>query len=145
MAQKRLQLELNKIQKNPVEGFTLTKYDDLMYWEGIMDGPSDTPFETGKFKIRFKFENTYPFSPPSVQFLQPIFHPNIYRDGKICIDILQGDWSPAQNVGSIIQSLRSLLMDPNPTSPANRDASTLYLENKDEYIKKVISMIRENQ
>ena len=27
--------------------------------------------------------------PPSVQFLSKFFHPNVYRDGKVCISTLQ--------------------------------------------------------
>ena len=62
-------------------------------------------------------------------FLQNIFHPNIYRDGKICVDILQqNEWSPVQTVRSIVLSLRSLLMDPNPDSPANRDAAVMFVK-----------------
>jgi ubiquitin-protein ligase len=31
----------------------------------------------------------YPNKPPAVRFLSKIFHPNVYNDGKICLDILQ--------------------------------------------------------
>lgn len=142
-AQNRILNELKNINKNPIEGFTITNCDDIMNIEGIMDGPIDTPYETGKFKIRFRFPDTYPFNAPSVQFLNYIFHPNIYSDGKICIDILYGEWSAAQNISSIVQSLRSLFMDPNPNSPANRKAAELYVRNKEEYNAMVIKHINE--
>ena len=35
------------------------------------------------------FPKEYPFSPPSVQFTSQILHPNIYKDGKVCITSLQ--------------------------------------------------------
>lgn len=30
----------------------------------------------------------YPMSPPEFRFVRPLFHPNIYKDGKLCISIL---------------------------------------------------------
>ena len=36
-----------------------------------------------------EFNSDYPSRPSFVKFLTPIFHPNIYRDGTICVDILQ--------------------------------------------------------
>lgn len=138
LALKRITKELAKLNAEPCEGFTLLDTSNIMLWQGVIDGPKDTPYETGKFKIQITFNDEYPIKPPSLKFLQFIYHPNIYKDGKICIDILQGnEWSPAQNVQSIIQSLRSLFMDPNPSSPANREAANLYITNRDLYNKTV--------
>ena len=138
LALKRITKELSKLNEEPCEGFTLVDTSNVMLWQGIIDGPQDTPYETGKFKIQITFHDEYPIKPPSLKFLQFIYHPNIYKDGKICIDILQGnEWSPAQNVRSIIQSLRSLFMDPNPSSPANREAANLYITDRELYNKTV--------
>jgi ubiquitin-conjugating enzyme E2 A len=66
-----------------------------------------------------------------------MFHPNIYNDGKICLDstqyfklVLQNQWSPIYDVWAILTSIRSLLADPNPSSPANQDAAQIYSSNK---------------
>ncbi len=55
-----------------------------------------------------------------------MFHPNIYNDGRICLDILQNQWSPVYDVWAILTSIRSLLADPNPASPANNTAAKMY-------------------
>jgi ubiquitin-conjugating enzyme E2 A len=138
----RLTKELDKLKKEPVDGFTLEEFSNIMFWQGTLEGPKDTPYENGKFKIQFTFDSDYPIKPPSVKFLQYIYHPNLYKDGKICVDILQShEWSPAQNVRTIIHSLRSLFMDPNPASPANREAAELYMKDKTAYAAKVKEFI----
>jgi ubiquitin-conjugating enzyme E2 A len=143
VALKRLTKELTQLTSEPLEGFILTDTTNIMCWKGIIEGPKDTPFENGKFPIQITFDEDYPRGPPSVKFLVSIFHPNIYRDGKICVDILQSqEWSPVQTVRTIVLSLRSLFMDPNPSSPANRDAAMMFMNNKTEYESKVREEIK---
>ena len=62
-----------------------------------------------------------------------MFHPNIYKDGRICLDsihnkyiVLMNQWSPVYDVWAILTSIRSLLCDPNPLSPANSQAAQMY-------------------
>ena len=69
-----------------------------------------------------------------------MFHPNIYADGSICLDskllyneVLQNQWSPIYDVSAILTSIRSLLGDPNPASPANAQAAHMYNENRKAY------------
>ncbi len=80
----------------------------------------------GTFKLLLEFTEEYPNKPPSVKFLSKIFHPNVYATGKICLDILQNQWSPIYDIAAILTSIQSLLSDPNPTSPANAEASQLF-------------------
>jgi len=141
LATLRLTRELQKLKEESVEGIEINETNDIMDWYANIMGPPDTPFEGGVFRLQLRFGSDYPIKPPSVRFVSKMFHPNVYRDGKICVDILQGQWSPAQNIRSILISIRSLLMDPNPNSPANRDAATLFRDNYEEYAKKVKSTI----
>uniref|UniRef100_A0A8C3C005 UBC core domain-containing protein n=1 Tax=Cairina moschata TaxID=8855 RepID=A0A8C3C005_CAIMO len=39
-------------------------------------------------------------------FLSKMFHPNVYADGSICLDILQNRWSPTYDVSSILTSIQ---------------------------------------
>lgn len=52
-ALKALQLELKKIQEEPVEGFrvTLSNDDNLFDWEVAIFGPPGTLYEGGYFKV----------------------------------------------------------------------------------------------
>jgi ubiquitin-conjugating enzyme E2 A len=142
----RLTRELAKLQTEELDGIHIDPPSDLMVWHATIRGPPDTPYEEGEFKMQLKFDTDYPVKAPSIKFITPMYHPNIYRDGKICVDILQShEWTPAQNVRTILVSIMSLLMDPNPASPANREAAELYNKDKNEYALKVRTFIQENK
>ena len=79
-----------------------------------------------------------------MRFTTRIFHPNIYNDGQICLDILQNQWSPIYDISAILTSIQSLLSDPNPASPANSEASRLYSENRREYNRHVAQIVEES-
>ena len=80
------------------------------------------------------------------KFLRSIYHPNIYKDGKLCISILHAPgedemsgesaaerWSPAQRVESVLLSIISLLDDAECSSPANVDAGVMLRKDPKEY------------
>mgnify|MGYP002384756183 CR=1 FL=1 len=68
----------------------------------------------------------------------------VYADGSICLDILQRNWSPTYDVCAILTSIRSLLNDPNPNSPANNEAARLFVENRRLYESKVRKLVEES-
>lgn len=100
--------------------------------------PEDTPWEGGTFTLTLEFTEDYPNKPPKVI---KMFHPNIYANGHICLDILQNQWSPIYDIAAILTSIQSLLTDPNPNSPANVEAAKLYQENRREYDRKVMEFV----
>ncbi|XP_043829852.1 ubiquitin-conjugating enzyme E2 A isoform X1 [Dromiciops gliroides] len=99
---------------------------------------------SGTFKLTIEFTEEYPNKPPTVRFVSKMFHPNVYADGSICLDILQNRWSPTYDVSSILTSIQSLLDEPNPNSPANSQAAQLYQENKREYEKRVSAIVEQS-
>lgn len=107
----------------------------------VIFGPDDTPWEGGTFKLLMEFTEEYPNKPPAVKFITKMFHPNIYADGKICLDILQNQWSPIYDIAGILTSIQSLLSDPNPASPANAEASQLYDKDRREYNRRVKEVV----
>ncbi|KAJ5072935.1 ubiquitin-conjugating enzyme e2 2 [Anaeramoeba ignava] len=141
-AKKRLLRDFKKLQDDPPTGVCGTpESDNIMKWSAVIFGPQDTVWDGGIFKLTFDFSEDYPNKPPVVKFLSKMFHPNIYNDGSICLDILQSQWSPIYDVAAILTSIQSLLCDPNPNSPANGEAARLYEQNKREYNKRVRDIV----
>lgn len=71
-------------------------------------------FLGGLFKLELFLTDEYPMAPPKVRFLTKIYHPNIDKVGRICLDILKDKWSPALQLRSVLLSIQALLSAPNP-------------------------------
>ncbi|KFM29047.1 Ubiquitin-conjugating enzyme E2 1 [Auxenochlorella protothecoides] len=131
-ARKRLMRDFKRLQQDPPEGVNASpRSDNIMNWRAVIFGPEGTVWDGGVFLLTLAFSEDYPNKAPIVKFKTPMYHPNIYADGSICLDILQNQWSPIYDVSAILTSIQSLLSDPNPNSPANSEAAKLYVEDRD--------------
>ena len=134
---KRIQKELEEIQKDPPANCSAGPVDDdLFHWQATIIGPEDSPYHGGVFIINIHFSSDYPFKPPKCQFLTKIYHPNINSQGGICLDILKDNWSPALTISKLLLSICSLLTDPNPDDPLVLDIAEIYKKDRQLYIEK---------
>ena len=138
---------------------------NFFVWEALIAGPTGTPYEGGIFtyikiadiRALITFPKDYPLSPPVMKFNPPIFHPNVYEDGTVCISILHppGEdpnryelaserWSPVQSVEKILLSVVSMLAEPNDESGANIDASKMWREDREKFNEKVNQNVKES-
>lgn len=100
-------LLFHRLQEDPPTGVSGAPTDNnIMIWNAVIFGPHDTPFEDGTFKLTIEFTEEYPNKPPTVRFVSKMFHPNVYADGGICLDILQNRWSPTYDVSAILTSIQ---------------------------------------
>lgn len=80
------------------------------------------------------------------KFTPPLFHPNVYPSGTVCLSILNEEeaWKPAINVKQILVGIQELLNTPNPDSPAQAEAYSLFKKDKGEYEKRIRRVVKEN-
>ena len=78
----------------------------------------------GIFRLELFLPEDYPMTPPKIRFLTKIYHPNIDRLGRICLDVLKSKYFP-WSLGFFVDSngltitCRQLVSCPaNPHNPA---------------------------
>ncbi|KAM4861895.1 ubiquitin-conjugating enzyme E2 T isoform 3-T7 [Thomomys bottae] len=102
-------------------------------------GGTNTPYEKGIFNLEVTIPERYPFEPPQIRFLTPIYHPNIDSAGRICLDVLKlppkGAWRPSLNIAAVLTSIQLLMSEPNPDDPLMADISSEFKYNKPVFLK----------
>ena len=118
-SRRRLQKDIVEIIKNPLsEHGIYYAHDEQNMLKGyaVIFGPSDTLYRYGCYCFEFIFPTNYPFSPPKLKYMTndgcTRFHPNLYRNGKVCISILntwRGEqWTSCQTIKSVLLMLVTL-------------------------------------
>jgi len=112
---------------------------NMYRWQCGIPGKPGTIWEGGIFPLICEFSEEYPSRPPKCKFPAGFFHPNIYPSGTVCLSILseEEDWKPSITLKQILLGVQELLDTPNPNSPAQAEAYTLFVSNKHEYERKV--------
>ena len=116
--------------------------ENLYHWHIAINGPADTPYFGGTFILDIEFPQEYPFAPPKVVFITKIYHPNTDHKGNICLSILKDEWAPTMTTLKVVGIIISLLKQPNPDNPLNVEAAHLYVENRNEYMKRTTEITR---
>ena len=103
---KRLAKDVKDIYKNPLEEhgiYYIHDEDDILKGQALIIGPKNTPYSYGNYLFTFKYPSNYPFSPPIVTYYTndglTRFNPNLYKNGKVCISILN-TWKSSMDIMS---------------------------------------------
>jgi len=133
---RKVATELRKLMETPLDGIkVIPNESDVTDVQAIVEGPVDTPYQGGAFRVKLKLGAEFPAAPPKGFFLTKIFHPNVAKNGEICVNTLKRDWKEDLGIGHILLTIKCLLIDPNPESALNEEAGKLLLEAYDEYAK----------
>jgi ubiquitin-conjugating enzyme E2 I len=150
LAQSRLREERRAWRKDKPYGFwarPVTAADgsmNLMVWEAGIPGKDGTIWEGGEYHLTLRFTEDYPSKPPKCQFKPALFHPNICPSGTVCLSILneEKDWRPAITIKQILIAIQTLLDNPNPKDPAQKDSFELHVKDRAAYEKRVREMVK---
>ncbi|AQK97243.1 Putative ubiquitin-conjugating enzyme family [Zea mays] len=106
---RRIIKETQRLLSEPAPGISASPSEENMrYFNVMILGPAQSPYEGGVFKLELFLPEEYPMAAPKVRFLTKIYHPNIDKLGRICLDILKDKWSPALQIRTVL--LRSLYL-----------------------------------
>ncbi|GKT21210.1 SUMO-conjugating enzyme Ubc9 like protein [Aduncisulcus paluster] len=139
---KRLEEERKQLKKKPLKGFHARPAPgrdgkskrDLKVWICGIPGEEDSVWEGACFRAMLYFPDEYPLRPPRVQFDPPLYHPNVYPSGTVCLSIINEDgWHQGLGVREILRGLKQLLDEPNEHSPAQKPAYQDFVHKKREY------------
>jgi len=150
IAQARLSEERKQWRKDHPFGFIARPMknpdgtSNLMQWEFAIPGKKSTPWEGGLYKGHMIFKEDFPSTPPKVKFVPPLFHPNVYPSGTVCLSLLDEDkdWRPAITIKQLLVGIQDLLNDPNIKDPAQAEAYTSFCQNRQDYEKRVRAQAR---
>ena len=119
----RLRKEFGKLTNEPVPGISFEKTENSRYFMIKLVGSDGTPYADGIFNLEIFFPEDYPMGPPKIRFLTKIYHPNIDKIGRICLDVLKDRWSPALQTRTVMLSIQALLSDPNLEDPLDENVA----------------------
>jgi ubiquitin-conjugating enzyme E2 Z len=107
-------LILNPLAKDGI--FYIHDEDNMLKGYAMIIGPPDSLYEDGFFFFEINIPHNYPFAPPQILYNTQgdniRFHPNLYRNGKVCLSILntwKGEqWTSCQTLRSVLLTLVTL-------------------------------------
>ena len=116
MSIKRIVKDVAQLMKEPLTGQGIYyTHDEENIYNGyaLIIGPQGTLYQHGFYLFKFVFTKEYPLKPPIVTYQtnnhNVRFHPNLYRNGKCCLSILNTwngeQWSSCQSISTILLSL----------------------------------------
>lgn len=120
---------------------------NLMLWHAGIPGKPDTDWEGGVYKMSLSFSEDYPSKPPLVKFVPPLYHPNVYPSGTVCLSILNEDkdWKPSVTIKQILKGVQDLLDAPNMSDPAQREPYMDLKNDPELYKRKVRQLALKNR
>ncbi|CAD7697507.1 unnamed protein product [Ostreobium quekettii] len=144
----RMARELVILERQPPPGVRAWPKGEasLQELEAQIEGPRGSDYEGGVFKLTVRVPDRYPFEPPEVRFVTPIYHPNIDTGGRICLDILnmppKGGWRPSLNISTVLMSIGVLMTDPNPDDGLMADVAEEYKHRREVFRQKARQLMR---
>ena len=123
----RIIKETERLAKEPVVGiYACPSENNPRHFIVQIAGPPDTVFEGGLFNAELFLTEEYPMVPPKVLFRTKIYHPNIDKLGRICLDILKDKWSPAIQIKTLLLQIQALMSTPNLDDPLDEAIADHY-------------------
>eukprot|EP00210_Caulerpa_lentillifera_P002811 g2685.t1 len=118
--------------------------DNISEFYVLFEGPRESPYEGGFWKIHVELPEGYPYKSPSIGFVNKIYHPNVDEmAGSVCLDVINQTWSPMFDLINVFEVfLPQLLLYPNASDPLNGEAASLLMKEPQKYNEKVREYVK---
>ena len=137
----RKNMDVAKLISSTHEVTVLNELDDFVV---KFHGPKDTPYEGGVWNVKVHVHESYPYRPPTIRFINTVYHPNIQEDyGIVCLDVIDEEWTEKYDLMHIFDYfLPQLFALPEPSDPYNIKAANLLIASPEIYKVKVKEYIQ---
>ncbi|XP_065858312.1 ubiquitin-conjugating enzyme E2 4-like [Euphorbia lathyris] len=134
---KRREMDLMKLMMSDYKVEMVNDGMQEFYVE--FNGPKESPYQGGVWRIRVELPDAYPYKSPSIGFVNKIYHPNVDEmSGSVCLDVINQTWSPMFDLVNVFEVfLPQLLLYPNPSDPLNGEAAALMMRDRVAYDQRV--------
>ncbi|KAM5572418.1 hypothetical protein ABKV19_012466 [Rosa sericea] len=90
---KRREMDLMKLMMSDYKVEMIN--DGMQEFFVDFNGPKESPYQGGVWRIRVELPDAYPYKSPSIGFVNKIYHPNVDEmSGSVCLDVINQTWSP---------------------------------------------------
>ena len=121
---KRIISDITDLVKNPLhDNGIYYEHDEANMLKGyvLIIPKNKCPYQYGNYFFTVEFPVNYPYSPPKMTYMtnngHTRFHPNLYRNGRVCLSILntwKGDkWTSCNTLSSVLLHVATLFTE-NP-------------------------------
>ncbi|GAV56299.1 hypothetical protein ZYGR_0BB00760 [Zygosaccharomyces rouxii] len=130
----RLHRDLKSLELPPTTQLHIVRgTDDPIPLLQLTVNPDEGYYRDGTFTFELLFNEQYPMEPPKVKCLNRIYHPNIDTDGRVCLNILRQDWTPALDLQSIVIGLLFLFLEISGVDPLNKQAAETFNRSRQDF------------
>lgn len=132
---KRIMRELLAVIVDPHPQIDLyVNESDVSFFKLVMEAPKDgCPYKGGTFLLTCNLPQSYPRDPPEIRFATFILHPNVSKQGKVCIAQLGRLWTSDITLKDIFDQVYGLLLEPDLDNPLEIQASLKYYDDDGTY------------
>ena len=132
---RRLMQELKDIQEKDFDHISvIASVGNIREWFCSVNGPPDTPYDKGTWKLQIIVGQNWPHHTPKVILQTKILHVNVHK--RVCLSVLD-DWDSSYHLMQIPLDFYDLLREPDFEDPLNMELFALYRSNEQEYLDQV--------
>jgi ubiquitin-protein ligase len=125
-------LAIIKIQRDMVKCLSLPNFEinvneeNVFEWDVIMKTAGYSNIFKKEYKLKCTFPQDYPFSKPTIKFVSYVSHPNVNKDGEMCLGILN-EWKMSTSIAEVLNQFFTRFIEPDTEEGVmNRDAAVLW-------------------